>query len=317
MNIFFSNAGPAAIGSRLRLLTDRISSDAEEIYKLYQVPIQPKWYPVFFILASEGSKSVTALAKDIGHSHPSVSKIVREMSKAGLVKETKDKNDGRRNMIKLTEKGRKIIEPMQSQYLDVGQAVNELLSQSTCDLWKAIEECEYLLDQKSLFDRVKEVQKKRESAKVKIVDYKPEYASVFRSLNEEWITKYFKMEASDHKALDNPDESIIQKGGYILVALYDDLPMGVCALLKMQEGDCDFELAKMAVSPEAQGKNIGWLLGQAALHKARELGARKIYLESNTILKPAISLYQKLGFKKVTGAPSPYERCNIQMEVEL
>jgi hypothetical protein len=28
-------------------------------------------------------------------------------------------------------------------------------------------------------------------------------------------------------------------------------------------------------------------------------------------------LYYKLGFKKITGSPSPYERCNIQMEMEL
>ncbi len=76
-------------------------------------------------------------------------------------------------------------------------------------------------------------------------------------------------------------------------------------------------LAKMAVSPKAQEKNIGWLLGQAALDKARELGAQKVFLESNTILKPAINLYHKLGFQKITGYPSPYERSNIQMAITL
>ena len=78
-----------------------------------------------------------------------------------------------------------------------------------------------------------------------------------------------------------------------------------------------FELVKMGVSPLAQGKGIGFLLGQACIEKARALGAEKIYLESNTRLKPAISLYHKLGFRKVAGPPSPYERCNIQMELKL
>jgi ribosomal protein S18 acetylase RimI-like enzyme len=73
----------------------------------------------------------------------------------------------------------------------------------------------------------------------------------------------------------------------------------------------------MAVSPAAQGKNIGWLLGRAIIEKARALGASTLYLESNTILKPAINLYHKLGFKKVAGHVSPYERCNIQMELKL
>ncbi|ULT25075.1 GNAT family N-acetyltransferase [Sphingobacterium sp. E70] len=73
----------------------------------------------------------------------------------------------------------------------------------------------------------------------------------------------------------------------------------------------------MAVSPKAQGKNIGWLLGQAAIYSAKDLGASKIYLESNTILKPAINLYYKLGFNKIVGHSTPYKRCNIQMELQL
>ena len=73
----------------------------------------------------------------------------------------------------------------------------------------------------------------------------------------------------------------------------------------------------MAVSPKAQGKNIGWLPGAAMIEKARSPGARKIYLERNTILKPAINLYYKLGFQKVIGHPTPYERYNIQMELNL
>jgi GNAT superfamily N-acetyltransferase len=125
------------------------------------------------------------------------------------------------------------------------------------------------------------------------------------------------MEEADYKALDNADSYIINNGGLILVALYNDEPVGVCALLKMNDPDYDYELAKMAVSPKAQGKNIGFLLGQAIIEKAKALGGHKLYLESNTILKPAISLYHKLGFVKIAGRPSPYERANIQMELEL
>jgi hypothetical protein len=53
------------------------------------------------------------------------------------------------------------------------------------------------------------------------------------------------------------------------------------------------------------------------IDQARELGADTVYLESNTLLKPAIQLYYKLGFQKVTGRPSPYKRSNIQMELAL
>ena len=152
---------------------------------------------------------------------------------------------------------------------------------------------------------------------ITIVNYTSAYQKAFRDLNEEWIAAYFKMEAADYKALDHPQEYIIDNGGKILVALYREQPIAVCALIKMDDPDYGFELAKMAVSPKVQGKRVGWKLAQEAIKTARELGARKLYLESNTVLKPAISLYRKLGFTEVIGRSTPYERCNIQMELIL
>lgn len=152
---------------------------------------------------------------------------------------------------------------------------------------------------------------------IKIVEYTPEYRAAFSDLNKEWISKYFKMEETDYNALDHADAYIIDNGGYILVAIYKNEPVGVCALIKMNDPDYDFELSKMAVSPKAQGKKIGWMIGEAIKEKAKQIGAKKLYLESNTILVPAINLYRKLGFVEVFERPTSYERCNIQMEVVL
>jgi GNAT superfamily N-acetyltransferase len=150
---------------------------------------------------------------------------------------------------------------------------------------------------------------------VEIIDYNPQYKAAFRELNEEWITALFKMEESDYKSLDHPEEYILQKGGHIFFALINGAAVGTCALIKM---DCSaFELAKMAVSPQAKGKGIGFLLGNAAVEKAKERGAKRLYLESNTKLEPAINLYYKLGFEKITGPPSPYQRVDIQMELNF
>jgi len=150
---------------------------------------------------------------------------------------------------------------------------------------------------------------------VRLLDYTPAHQPDFKRLNVEWIETYFRLEEKDVLSLDNPQSYILDRGGHILLAQYGPEIVGVVALLKL-DGDT-FELAKMAVSPRAQGKGVGEMLGRAAIGKARSLGARKIYLESNTRLKPALNLYHKLGFRKVTGHPSPYERCNIQMELPL
>ncbi|RBQ03326.1 bifunctional helix-turn-helix transcriptional regulator/GNAT family N-acetyltransferase [Pedobacter miscanthi] len=314
---FFEQTGKVAIGSRLRMLTDKVTEDAAQIYKLYNIDMQPKWFPVFYALAKGEEKTITELAKNIGHSHPSVSKIISEMLKKGYVRESKDKADGRRNMVSLTKKGVEISKEIEDQLIDVNAAVEEISAQSQNKLWEAIGEWEFLLEQKTLLRRVMEKKKERDSLKVQIVDYKPAYQEAFRALNVEWISHYFTMEDSDYKALDNPQGYILDKGGVILVALYENEPLGVCALIKMDDGEYDFELAKMAVSPKAQGKNVGFLLANAIIEKAKSFGASKLYLESNTILKPAINLYHKLGFQKVAGKPTPYTRCNIQMELVL
>lgn len=312
---FYDRVGKKAIGSRLRGLSDMITTDAAKIYHIYGVDIRPRWWPVFYVLSQSDENSITAIANEIGQSHASVSQVVREMAKNGFVTEQKNKHDQRKNFVSLTTKGKEAALRLNDQHEDVSAAIDKVFSESQYDLWKAIEEWEYLLEQKSLLRRVEEEKKLRESADVTIVDYSPAYKDDFKRLNEEWITQYFKMEESDHKALDHPQEYIIDKGGYICIAIYNGEAIGACALIKMN--DKKYELAKMAVSPRAQGKSIGTLLGQACINKARGLGADTLYLESNTMLKPAISLYRKLGFEKITGPPSPYERSNIQMELKI
>ncbi|MFP3597663.1 GNAT family N-acetyltransferase [Chryseobacterium sp. SIMBA_029] len=317
MNLF-EKTGKMALGSRLRLLTAKVTEDASKIYDLYQVEFSPKWFPVFFILAEDGEKTITQIAEDIGHSQPSVTKIVKEMTIAGLVRNQLTSKDKRRNVVGLTEKGAAVAKEMiKGQCADIDVAIDGIMAEARHNLWEAIAEWEFLLDQRSMFKRVQDQKKLRESKDVQIVDYHPKYQSAFKSLNEEWISTYFEMEEADYKALDHPKEYILDKGGKILVALYQNEPVGVCALIKMDDPNYDFEMAKMAVSPNVQGKSIGWLLGQAVVEYAKEVGASKIYLESNTILKPAINLYHKLGFQKIAGHATPYKRCNIQMELDL
>jgi DNA-binding MarR family transcriptional regulator/N-acetylglutamate synthase-like GNAT family acetyltransferase len=312
---FYEKTGKMALGSRLRRLSDQVTEQAAGIYQLYQVDLQPKWFPVFYALSEGAEKSITDIAREIGHTHPSVSQIVREMAAKGYLIEKKGAADGRKNFVVLSGEGRQIMEKMQDQLKDVTSAIEKAMKETQYDLWKAIAEWEFLLDQKSLLRRVQEEKKLRESEDVQIVDFEPRYARAFRRLNEEWITTWFKMEEEDYHALDHPQEHILDGGGHIYIALHKGEPVGACAIIKMNDGG--FELAKMGVSPKAKGKGIGWLLGRACLEKARELGAHRVYLESNTRLKPAISLYHKLGFRKIAGPPSPYERCDIQMELTL
>lgn len=314
MNIY-DKTGKMALGSRLRRLGETFAEQSAQVYPIYGIEMQPKWFPVYYALADGKEKSIMQIAAEIGHSHPSVSTIVKEMVKKNIVETVAGKDDARKNFVKLAAKGLSINDKISAQYADVNEAIEQAEAETQYNLWKAIEEWEFLLEQRSLLNRVNAVKKQRESKEVQIVPFQPQHKTAFRKLNEEWITQHFKMEESDYKYLDHPQENILDKGGYIFMAIYQGKPVGTCAIVKMS--DDQFELAKMGVAPEAKGKGIGYLLGMACAQKARELGAKKLYLESNTLLKPAINLYHKLGFKKITGPPSPYERSNIQMEMIL
>ena len=157
--------------------------------------------------------------------------------------------------------------------------------------------------------------RENQGEEIQIVEYQPRHQPDFKRLNEAWINQWFKMEEADYKSLDQPQQYILDTGGHILIALYQGKPVGTCALLKMD--DQTYELAKMSVSAQVRGKGIGLLLGRAVIEKAKGLGAKRLYLESNTILQPAVSLYRKLGFEEIEGSASPYERCDIQMELIL
>ncbi|MBC8083490.1 MAG: GNAT family N-acetyltransferase [Hymenobacter sp.] len=148
-----------------------------------------------------------------------------------------------------------------------------------------------------------------------ILDYEPAHQPAFRALNHEWIAHYFVMEAPDYEMLDEPGRYILEPGGAILMARHRGELVGACALLR--EHNSVFELAKMAVAPAAQGLGIGWALGQAAVAKARQLGGRRLELLSNSRLEPALALYRKLGFRAVPVPPSPYQRTDVKMVLDL
>lgn len=315
---FFERTGKMAIGSRLRVLTESLTREAAGIYGLYGIEIKPKWFPVFYSLADEQPKSVTAIAKEIGQSHPSVSTIVKEMMKEGIITVANGRSDRRCNFITLTEYGRSLSRQMISQLRDVERAVEQISSECDNDLWGAIADWERALRRKSLLDRVSEIKQMREHSEVEIVDYQPLYKKTFYELNRKWIETYWELEPHDIEVLENPEKYILDKGGHIFVAVYNGYPVGVCALCPMSEDSgYDFELAKLAVNNSIQRKGIGRRLCEAVINKARELGGVKLFLESNTRLKPAIALYRKLGFKELPEYHPAYARGDIQMELTL
>jgi N-acetylglutamate synthase-like GNAT family acetyltransferase len=140
--------------------------------------------------------------------------------------------------------------------------------------------------------------------------------TAFRMLNEEWIERHFTLEAKDRETLNDPENTILSKGGRIFQVHSEGAIVGCVALIPMGNGV--FELSKMAVSPSMRGQGIGRRLLEHTIAEA--LGATGLFLGSNSILKDAVHLYQSVGFRHVPAEKLPamhYARANVFMQMDL
>ncbi|WP_348822169.1 GNAT family N-acetyltransferase [Flavobacterium aestuarii] len=154
-----------------------------------------------------------------------------------------------------------------------------------------------------------------ETNNVIIIPFSPEYKDAIKVLNLEWLQKYFRVEPKDEKVLSNPQSEIIDKGGMIFYARYNNQIIGTVSLLKID--DITFELSKMAVSDGNQGLGIGKKLLTHCLNEAKQKKIQKLILYSNRKLLPALALYESFGFKEIPLEEGIYERADIKMERNL
>lgn len=151
---------------------------------------------------------------------------------------------------------------------------------------------------------------------VKIIPFEEKHMKEFKELNMEWLEGYKLLEPADLKYLDNPFQLIINPGGRILMAIFGEKIVGTCAIIVKSKKT--FELAKLAVSEDFQGKGIGRNLAIESIKQAKDMGAEIVNLVSNSKLSAAIRLYESLGFEH---APLPddidYETADVYMEFKI
>lgn len=151
--------------------------------------------------------------------------------------------------------------------------------------------------------------------KIKIIDFAEGLELPIKTLNYEWLEKYFKLEPTDILSLSNPKAEIIDKGGFIFYAKLNNEIVGTASLLK--KSNAIFEIGKMAVSEKAQGFKIGTLLLEHCINFAKQNKISTLILYSNTKLETAIHLYRKYGFLEIELEKGLYERADIKMELKL
>ncbi len=277
-------------------LADAIQKHAADYLAARDIRFEVRWYGALRQLESGGPASVGELARALGVSHPAIHQTVRSLTAEGLVASYRDARDKRRRVLALTRFGRmRLVE--------------------LAGVFRALDaECLARFE-----PELRAMSGKGGGPLMKIVEYAgAAHAERFAALNREWIERYFAMEAADEAVFADPERYILQGGGAIVFAQRDDdqALVGTCAL--QMHGPQLAELAKMAVTPSAQGAGAGRLLGEAVIDRARKRGVRRLFLDTNSVLQPAISLYKKLGFIEVPRPEdSRYARSDTYMELLL
>jgi len=105
--------------------------------------------------------------------------------------------------------------------------------------------------------------------------------------------------ASTDADIEDIESSYFGRGGTFLVLEAEDGSIiGAYGLYPLEEHTC--ELRKMYLHKAYRGKGLGKRLLDDALAKARQLGFRKMVLETASVLKEAIALYESYGFVEYT-----------------
>ena len=135
----------------------------------------------------------------------------------------------------------------------------------------------------------------RAEMSVEIEVFRTEHAGRFADLNRAWLESFGLMEPAEDEQLADPQKYFVDGGGQIFVAVHLGDVIGTCAVLP--HGRDEFELAKLTVSPDYRGQGIARRLVEHCLVYAREHGARRVMLVSNSRLQGALRLYESMGFR--------------------
>lgn len=301
------------LGSRLKRLAERLQADVASVTLIAGLEIQPGQYSLLATLDRYGPQTIGELTGAMQLSQPAITRMVAKLSRAELVAIDRLHKDQRHKTISLTSTGQAALEASKRLiWPGVEAAVEDVLIGLRDGFLNQIDIIEARLAEQSLGDRVQAHNTKG----LRIHEFSDALAPLFRSINAQWIEAMYNMEQTDRDVLDHPREKIIDKGGDILFVEAEGLGIvGTCALQKTDENQ--YELTKMGVLEEARGRKAGEYLLQAVIDRAKQKGAKRLYLLSNQKSAAAVHLYEKLGFQhddlimKEFGAR--YARCNVAM----
>lgn len=304
------------LGSRLKRLSENLMKEIQTVYNMAEIDFDPYVFPVFKTIADEQTSTTSTITEKLRITQPAVTQCINKLLKKGLIITTHDSLDKRKKNVVLSGKGKLLLQKMVPLWNIIDSTLKTKTAGPSTGLIKHIDNLEHLIAENELSKTIYKQYQDYLNETFEIIPFKKEYSTYFKDLNVAWLQKYFVVEPHDADLLENCENNIIKKGGFIFFSAMNKKIIGCFSFIKIAENT--YELGKMAVTPEYQGRKIGQKMMDYALIFAKEKKWKKVILYSNTKLVNAIYIYRKYGFKEVPlEENAPYLRGNIKMELNL
>lgn len=145
--------GGAAIGARLRRLSELIDSDTARVYAALGVRFEQRWFGVLNQLVLNGPATVGELASTLRITHVSVSQTRNSLEKAGIVVSESDPSDARRRKLKLTVAGRQLVDQLGPLWRTFEAVAVELTAEAD-ELVASLDKLDDALARRSMYERI-------------------------------------------------------------------------------------------------------------------------------------------------------------------
>ena len=148
---------------------------------------------------------------------------------------------------------------------------------------------------------------------MEIIEYQEKYKDYFVQFNTDWIVDNFGfLEEEDMDTFRHIEESL-EKGAMIYFAVEEENVLATCMAKPLDENGT-WELCKLGSNKHLPHKGAGSAVFEAAMNWALSHDAQKLFIISNSSLKPALHIYEKYGFHEVKLNDYEYVRGDIAFE---
>lgn len=156
MNDFYQKTGTLILGTRLKRLSNKFLQEITQVYREEDIPFEPSWFPIFFLLKNGEERSLTDLAQELEVSHSAISQMSNNLKKRGLLTELADPDDGRRKHVRLSKQGEELLNKVKPVWWAIEQVVEDILgAEGTAGFFRQLDRLDEIMLNKRLSQSIR------------------------------------------------------------------------------------------------------------------------------------------------------------------